>query len=246
MFHEVTARGSWRSSSFWNWPLQRWIVAELVKLSNGSIFTNLDVHSYHIRRIGKMNERTPAVLPVFSNLGEMDGDRDREPSLAFFGWDMSPARGSELCDWLAAVIRSFGIRTLQVFRHPLPANCSVSIPVETHGVMEEKAVSAILGRCRYAFHDYIPHFLGKSGLFAAYAAHQLVTILRGGVGDLPGGLRVGHHVLSLADPSTFGDSASRDGVAAALRQWYRPHDRAATATQYATAIQEAFERWQRS
>jgi hypothetical protein len=113
------------------------------------------------------------------------------------------------------------------------------VPVQFHGIAPPDGASATLRRCRYAFHDYSHEYLGKSSLFAAFAAHHLVTVMRNGVGTLPDHLKIGEHLLSLEDPSSFGDESSQEKVAAAAHRWYRAHDRATAAAHYARFIQKA-------
>lgn len=240
MFHELSSLGNWRSSSFWNWPLQQWIVARLTLLASGTVFTNREDYARQIRGWQSKKVTPVQVLPVFSNLGEpeqLPSWETNEPAMAFFGWRIPDSKAPEFIQRLRSAINALGVKKLHVFRHPLPAGTELPIPVETHEVLPPDRVSALLSACRYAFSDYNPDFLGKSGLFAAFAAHGLTTILHQGVGSLPDGIKVGKQVLSVADPQTLQNAAGYPEVANHLQTWYRHHDRRTTASVYAEAIQ---------
>lgn len=245
MFHELSSLGNWRSSSFWNWPLQQWIIARLTRLASGTVFTNREEYARQIREWQPEPAEPVQVLPVFSNLGEpeqLSSWESRESAMAFFGWPISASRVPEFFERLQAAIAALGVKKLYVFRHPLPAGFELPIPVETHEVLPPERISALLGKCRYAFSDYNPQYLGKSSLLAAFAAHGLTTILHQGVGTLPDGLEVRQHVLSVADAQSLQDAHAYQDAANQLQAWYRAHDRRITASVHAAAIKKAVSR----
>src|SRR2546430_3749215 len=93
-------------------------------------------------------------------------------------------------------------------------------------------------RARAGFTSYPVHCLGKSGVFAAYAAQGLLPIVvRTGEND--DGLVLGRtmaaasrmpHELSLEDMAQ---------IAAGAHAWYRPHNVRETASCYAIALTDA-------
>ncbi|CAN5773095.1 hypothetical protein BH11VER1_BH11VER1_10740 [soil metagenome] len=239
MFHELSSRGSWRSSSFWNWPLQQWIVSRLTRLASGTVFTNREDYARQIRAWLPKQTTPVQTLPVFSNLGEpeqLPAWETREQAMAFFGWPIPSSIASQFFQRLRTTIITLGVKKLHVFRHPLPTGFELPIPVETHQVLPPDSISAILNTCRYAFSDYNPFYLGKSSLLATFAAHGLTTILHEGMGVLPDGIKVGQQVLSAADTISLQNVAKFQEVANQLQAWYRTHDRRKTATVYADAI----------
>lgn len=237
MFHELWFRGKITNSSFWNWPLQRWGVRKLCSLAS-TITTNREIFADQLESVLPPSQSKACILPVFSNFGEpahLPNFGDRAPDMAFFGWPMPTETAFLLSKQLKSAVAQVDAKRLVVFRHPLPDGVDPGIPVETHDVLPAQVVSARLMNCRYAFSDYPPHNLGKSGLFAAYCAHGLATILEGGSGNLTDGLIGGTHVLPLLVGQSIG-AIQASSIASAALEWYRGHDLHSTAASFAEKI----------
>lgn len=238
MFHELYSRGSWRTSSFWNWPLQRWVVKELCAIAT-TVITNREASAVQLAKFRPPGKSGPKVLPVVSGFGEpshLPSYEDRAPSMAYFAWQMSQEQAAFFAPRLKAAMEQTGAAKLVVFRSPLPKAMHPDVPVESHGVLPSAEVSMRLLNCRYAFSDYLPHCLGKSSLYAAYCAHGLATVLHEGHGQLPDGLSVGQHLLSVEDRSS---SPSAMSIAEHANVWYRQHDLVHTANFYSEAIESS-------
>lgn len=222
MFHELGSRGtSWRSSSFWNWPIQQWIISRLYRTAS-AVVTNRAAYAAELLRNNPGHLQKTSVLPVSSGFGEPASLRElsrRDNAMAFFGWPMPPAKWATLRPRLLRAIELSKASKLVVFRHPLPADFDPGIPTVTHGILPPGEISAALADCRFAFSDYDPAFLGKSSLFAAYCAHGLATFLHDGAGTLEDGIIVGQHVLGLFEPVCPCES-----VASNAHAWYNLHN----------------------
>lgn len=234
MFHELSYCGSWRSSSFWNWPVQRWILKQLTRLAN-IVVTNREPYAAQIRLWQSQDSLPVQVLPVFSNFGEpsdLPSFEDREPAMAVFGWSLPAEQVRTFRRSLSDSVEKLGVTRLIVLRQALPPEALPRIPVESFGPLPHAEVAAQLRRCRFAFLDYNPQYLGKSGLLASFAAHGLAVVLRHGAGQLPDGLDVGRHVLSAETIGQLKNGATTQAIAEELNCWYRGHDLAATARAY--------------
>ena len=221
-FHEVHAMGPpWRSS-FWTSPVQRHLAARLTRLSDATA-TSLDLYAGLLRRWGP--RRDPVVLPVVSNVGEpavAPPLSARAPRLVVFGGagNRSKIYGRHLAE-LAAVCRTLGLTEVADVGPPvaLPAAAGEA-PIVRLGLLSEGEASSALLAARAGFLAYPAAFLGKSGVFAAYAAHGVAPVCT--TAALPAsGLTAGIHYL--AAEHTAGAGAALQAVADAARTWYAGH-----------------------
>jgi len=220
-FHEVYAMGPpWRSS-FWTSPVQRRLAARLTRLSDATA-TSLDLYAGLLRRRGPRRE--PVVLPVVSNVGEpavAPPLSARPPRLVVFGGagNRSKAYGRHLAQ-IAAVCRALGLREIADVGPPiaLPAAAG-GVPIVRLGLLSGGEVSAALLAARAGFLAYPAAFLGKSGVFAAYAAHGVATVCTTAAPPTSG-LTAGVHYLPAERPV---EAAGLQAVAGAARAWYAGH-----------------------
>jgi hypothetical protein len=181
MFHELYAFGPpWRSS-FWLSPVQRALARRLWKITDGAV-TNVGRYARVLRRWRPDAERGLSLMPVFSNVGEpgtLAKWSSRRAQLVVFARPdaaervYGPYRESLLQACGALEIREIidiGMRTA-----PVPSRIG-AMEVTATGRLPAAEVSAILGRARAGFLHYPSDHLGKSGVFAAYAAHGLVPV----------------------------------------------------------------------
>jgi hypothetical protein len=222
MFHELGSRGTtWRSSSFWNWPVQQWIIRRLYEVASAAV-TNRAAYAADLRRNSPDQLKSTSVLPVSSGFGEPAFLRpfsDRANFMAFFGWPMSAEKWKAVLPRLLRALDLSKASKLVVFRHPLPQDFDPGIPIVTHGILPPEEISAMLADCRFAFSDYDPAYLGKSSLFAAYCAHGLATFIHEGSGTLEDGIVVGQHVQGL-----FESTYPSESVASNAHTWYNMHN----------------------
>ncbi len=223
-FHELFAtEPPWRSA-FWLGPTQRRIAADLGNLASYWL-TNCDSAAQWLR-----TNCTPAphrVLPVYSNVGEPSPQPGpRADKVVIFG---------------GSAIRSNSYRRLgpDFWRWILEQGLSVhdiGPPIESsdydrlresgriraHGSLPADQVSEYLARARFGLLCYPPHLVAKSGVFAAYCAHGVCTVLLADRYQPHDGLQPNVHYAAgldalengTADPATLG---------AAAFAWYQPH-----------------------
>jgi hypothetical protein len=97
------------------------------------------------------------------------------------------------------------------------------VPVISKGVLPRAAVSELLQRTRFGFIAYPLDFIGKSGVFAAYAAHGVVPIVLSDKQGAFDGLQPARHFL---DGLRLGTGAGAQDLALLqdnLLRWYTSH-----------------------
>ena len=96
--------------------------------------------------------------------------------------------------------------------------------VRSLGELSAGDISQLLSRCRVGVLDYPSDVLGKSTVFAAYAAHGVVPVItrfRDGNAD---GLRDGGHFIVARERMDRTYSTKElEAVSQAVSQWYAPH-----------------------
>jgi hypothetical protein len=94
--------------------------------------------------------------------------------------------------------------------------------IHAHGKLPADQVSQHLAQARFGLLSYPPHLVGKSGVFAAYSAHGVCTILLADNYQAHDGLEPNRHYAA-------GYAALREGrndvdaIGGAAFQWYQPH-----------------------
>lgn len=242
MFHELYASGPPTSSSFWLQPLQKQLLRRLARRAD-AVLTNRAAYAAWLNAVPDRRAGEAAVLPVFSNLGELAQPpplAQCPPAMVMFasgihgGGDagLAVARAVHWC-------RRLGLQTLHLLGGAAPAMSEADgVRICHRGFLPAAEVSALLAQCRLASTSYHPEYLGKSGILAAYAAHGLAVISDGQGPELPDGLRHGHELLLASrlrdDALPAADGLQR--VADGLHAWYQGHSLAATADRYAAEL----------
>ena len=240
MFHEVAASGPVSSSAFWLLPVQRYVARRLRVLSDISI-TNCAANARELERLSDLRMRGLEILPVFSNFGEGDGmpwtQRVRRMvvfSSNFGGQVPACSFWQELADAACAV----NATEVTIIGRPVKVPPDFNCPVMQPGFLESEAVSAILATSAFGYVFHGLFLLGKSGIFAAFAAHGVVPLVQTSSASLPDGLVGGmtYHALRHARP--MGDNAAYfEQIRRNILEWYRPHNLAATAAFYAGLLE---------
>jgi hypothetical protein len=228
IFHELYATGRPWQSAFWLSPLQKQIARSILNLSSAAI-TPTDLYSKHLSewRDGRATKIT--AMPVFSGVGE-------------------PGCGSAPCQRTATAVvfglagvedRLFGIYRSEIERivsalgiekvfdvgprlSSIPRTLA-GTPVISKGVLPQRAVSELLQQARFGFLAYPLDFIGKSGVFAAYAAHGVVPIVFSDKQSSFDGLQPSRHFL---DGLRFGTRVGAEDLASIqgkLFTWYTSH-----------------------
>lgn len=178
VFHEVAAFGPpWRSS-FWLHPLQRTVARRVLRAAN-IVVTSLEQYR---RLLGALDPaKSVEVIGIPSTIGEPERvpePEHREPRLVVFGSDGVRRRAwSAYREELAAAARALDVEEIVDVGSDAGAPESIGgRRVLKLGVTAAAEISELLGRSRGGFLAYPPDFLGKSTVFAAYAAHGVVPV----------------------------------------------------------------------
>lgn len=223
VFHEVAAGGPpWRSS-FWTRPLQLRIARRIAALSD-LVTTSTEAYRRLLRRSDTM------LLPVFSTIGEptaVAGTEQRAASLVVFGGAGTRGRVWARPERVRRVCTVFEIDEIWDIGPPLAGvpgslgRCRVA----QLGTLTSSEVADHLTRARVGLLDYPPALLGKSTVYAAYAAHGVAPVCL-----------VSSSKTAADAPHLTADAASREsGAATAHRavEWYREHSLERHAALYA-------------
>jgi hypothetical protein len=235
-FHEVWATGPpWRSS-FWLTPLQRRIAGTIGDRS-GRISTSLVLYADLLRSRLSDPRREIAVRPVISAVGEPADPLPfarRESRLVLFA---GPGlRGRAYVQDATAIEAAAGALGFGEIWDVGPGNVAPSrlgaFAIRRLGALPASEVSAILSQSAAGFLSYPLGFLGKSSVFAAYAAHGVLPICSGRpiaraepAGPLPG--------VQFWPAGKAPLPADPGAIAAAARSWYEGHSLDAQAAEIA-------------
>jgi hypothetical protein len=228
IFHELYATGRPWQSSFWVSPLQKQIARSILNLSSAAI-TPTD---WYRKRLSEWRDGRPievTAMPVFSNVGEpgrSSAPRARSAAAVVFGLAGSKDRlfGIYRPD-LERIIAALSIE--KIFdvgpRSSSVPRTLAGVPVISKGVLPRAAVSELLERTRFGFIAYPLDFIGKSGVFAAYAAHGVVPIVLSDKHGAFDGLQPARHFFDGLRLGTGADAQDLALLQDNLLRWYTSH-----------------------
>jgi len=187
-------------------------------------------------------------LPCFSNIGEplhVPQWRERENSVIVFGSSGTRDRiYTHHFDALIECCRRFQFDTI-IDIGPLTDVTSETshrgdvnlqgIEIVRKGYQSPTAISRLMQTAKAGFFDNysrLPGSLGKSGVFAAYAAHGLLPVTWRPDPSEQDGLESGTHYLAVSDAQAAVSSEALQRIATAAHQWYQTHDIENSITQY--------------
>jgi hypothetical protein len=237
MFHELYAFGPpWRSS-FWLSPWQRRLASRLLKVSDSAV-TNVELYR---RRLSQWRPGVAArLLPVFSTIGEPRQPKTwsaRAAQMVVLGreevatraYDRSLGHLLRACEALHIErIIDIGPRS-----RPVPARVA-HLPVSAIGFVSSATVATILGEAKAGFIDYPSDMLGKSTVFAAYAAYGVVPVAPRRRGDEEPGLAAGQNYWPAAPDDTGRPDFA--AIASKAEAWYAAHRLDVQAREFARAL----------
>ncbi len=229
VFHELFASGPpWRSA-FWLAGVQRWIARRLAQMAD-ELWTNTAQHAAWLRGVRGTADQIH-LRPVFCNIGEPASTplaSTRRPTAVIFGSASTRQRVCSALGKCAGELQRQGINAVvEVGPGPVSQLPPMGLPHHHLGRLEPAALSALLQASRFGLLDYPAELLGKSGVFAAYAAHGCVVLNTGSSEPQSDGLKAGVTHLSLAglqNKTPFLVSAGwQDQVGQRLANWYAAH-----------------------
>ena len=223
MFHELYATGPPWTSAFWLSPVQRYVAAQLARLSS-AVVTNRAKSATWLSRY--VPAETPVcVQPVFSNVGEPEhvpGWDEREPYAVVFGSANKKRRlykalkVNHVCQ-----MRSVGVsRVLDIgSKGAAPAQLH-KLPIEEHGIQSSEAIGSIFRHARVGLLSYPVDYLTKSGIWSSYVAHGMLPLVFSLRRDTEV-VHEGSHFLRLQSDAEAVAPDEAQHVAATAYRWYQ-------------------------
>lgn len=236
MFHELYATGRPWQSAFWLGPLQRH-VAHAVARESAARMTNRQSYARWLDSRAEPRASVTAHLPVFSNVGEPVDSPDwnrREPRLVIWsGGAHKRAFYARRGDDLRALCSTLKVRQIV----DIGATSGLA-PAQVPGVEFREAgllavdeLSRLLSGSRYGLLlGYPAAYLAKSGIYAAYCAHGLLTFLADERPAVEDDLAPDRDFFSIESPPAEGRLAA---ISEAMRVRYAAHDSTAHAARIA-------------
>jgi glycosyltransferase involved in cell wall biosynthesis len=236
MFHELFAFGPpWRSS-FWTSPLQRRLTTRLAGMSDHCV-TNIRRFARYLESRLAANSQRVSVLPVFSNVGEFyqHGRRRNNEMVIFGGAGWREAAYVNSKDALIEICRALNIDQIHDIGPRLSARFELPARIEWHGPLPASEVGEVMRNARFGFFTYPTPYLGKSGIFAAYASHGLVPITVDENDETnEDQLQINDHFLTCGSLPRNTDGVST--IEEQVHAWYAKHRLAVQAQKYADML----------
>ena len=224
IFHELYATGHVRNSSFWLSRAQRYVTSELWGLCDHGLTTN-DAYFRQLAAWRRAKQSRLTVLPVSSNVGEPDAAvplLNRPLQMAVFGGAGVEEVVYKVIDQPAAIANALGIESvidIGLRGTSVPPRLGRAV-VNSVGRLSRCSVSRHLLACRYGLLNYDVGRLGKSSVFAAYAAHGVVPICIGSHAAPTDELEEGRHFLRWPFDRPPADLSE---IQVNLLRWYQNH-----------------------
>jgi hypothetical protein len=228
ILHELYATGRPWHSSFWLCPFQKRIARNVLNLSSAAI-TPTDLYRKRLSEWRDGSAIKITAMPVFSGVGEPGCGSPpcaRTPTAVVFGLAGVEDRlfGTYRPE-MERIISALGIEKIfdvgpRLFSIP---RTLAGVPVISKGALPQQAVSELLHNARFGFLAYPLDFVGKSGVFAAYAAHGAVPIVLSDKQGAFDGLQPSRHFL---DGLRLGKGVGAEDLASIqckLFAWYTSH-----------------------
>ncbi len=243
IFHELYATSNlpW-SSQFWTSPLQQKIARDLVQLCDQAITSN-QIFANRIQEFSPHHIDKTSIWPVISNIEEPNillPLEQRQPWLVTFG-NASLRRliYTDCLDQLTDICHQLGIQEI----YDIGANSKdvikniPQVKVNSMGILPSSKISEILSLAKVGFIKYPARYAGKSGIFAAYCAHQLLSVFNTeNVGGNQDEIELGKHYWSIKNGKTI-DIDFAQAIASNAQQWYKKHDLSALTSSIADLLQ---------
>jgi hypothetical protein len=223
-FHELYAFGPPWGSAFWLSPVQRHIARRLAEMSDFWI-TNRESSALWLRQFA--GDKPHAVLPVFSNVGEIaEYTSARAKKIVVFGsaalrLSTYRAAGEALFSWASEQ----GLELHDIGPAITDPAISASLKragVIEHGRLELREVSNQLADAAFGIVAYPVDYVAKSGVFAAYCAHGVCPILISKNYVPSDGLMAGIHYLAGLPLGAIQHSIVKN-IGSTAWNWYQPH-----------------------
>lgn len=175
VFHELSAGGPPWKREFYTWPFQRAAWTQIARLSD-RVFTSTLFKAQQLERVCRL----VSLYPIFSSVGEplnVPPLHKRRNRALLFGLSGLRARMISSPEFVAAV-RALDLKEVLEVNGDHRAFCSLpGLKWTSTPPMSPDELDAELLDSRAGLLLYPPALLTKSGTFAAYAAHGMLTVV---------------------------------------------------------------------
>lgn len=241
-FHELFAVGAPWKSAFWLSPVQAEIARRVARHSD-VVLTNTRHHASWLEGARRPGEPVE-VWPVFATVGEpavpagaalrLGLGPPRAPHALLFGSGSTRARVAQVLrrrSGVAGSLKALGVESiLEIGSGESQLGAGLDgLPSHFLGRLEQPRLHELLSQARFGLLEYPDKLLGKSSVFAAYAAHGVAAVnlaMSAGPADEAGdGAVAGRQFIALptgrpAQPQALTEIAR---VATRARRWYDGH-----------------------
>ncbi|MGB5961560.1 MAG: glycosyltransferase family 1 protein, partial [Coleofasciculaceae cyanobacterium] len=240
MFHEVYACGfpPW-NSSFWLSPLQKRLASQLAQLSD-SCFTSRKEYATLLYKLSRGKHSQISTLPVFSNVGEQKEVlplEKRDKKIIIFG--SSAMRKNVYKKSSSELLYACKLLEIEEIIDIGPSTQLIptigSIPIIEMGQLPAPTVSKILSHSLAGFFNYIPGYLAKSTIFAAYCSHGMLPISARYNPSQLDGIEAGKQYW-IPENSRIGAALNLQAIANFAHVWYQAHQLSIQAKLFADQI----------
>jgi hypothetical protein len=228
VFHELYANGKPWQSSFWLGPLQKFVARGIWSLADCGITTN----SLYFDKLRKWRQGTGArvnLIPVPSNIGEPTSVPPLEArprrAMVFGAAGVERAVYGAHAEAFASVLDRIGItEVLDIGSRRIPPPDSLGTArVHLLGRLSADEVSRAMLSCQLGLMSYDTARLGKSTVFASYAAHGVVPVCIGFASPPADGLESGKHVICEPHGIVTLSTPDLERMQQHLLDWYGAH-----------------------
>jgi len=199
-FHELYANGPLWTSAFWLHPLQKKIVQRLFDMADKVFCSNQIVFDL-LAPLEKGGGLKRENIGLFANIPEPDrlsAWNKRANEMVVFGSTPNRKKVYELLVKYVDDLKMNGITTIvdigltEAGMFP----DAFDFPIQKMGTLSAQEITAVLQTVKYGAISYPPSLLGKSGVFAAYAACGLLVFnLTHQIDQTVDGLIIDQHFL---------------------------------------------------
>jgi hypothetical protein len=216
------------------------LAAQLIATSDACL-TSGQAFVQRIQSLSKGKHLNIPTLPVFSNIGEPEMLRplqERQRRMVVFGGS-GPRRRvyqrSLAC--LTKACQQLQIQEILDIGLPLDFPPEVEgCKVKTLGILPSQEISQILSDSYAGFFDYPLFCIEKSGIFAAYCAHQVLPVGGNYLQPSQCGVEAGQHFWQADRPISEPVTETAQAIAEHAYAWYQGHSLAAQASLFAQVL----------
>jgi len=179
-FHEISATGPFYKPVFWLGAIQKWLFKKLYEIADYSFCSN-EIANRIIQDSTRDKGKKCINIGLISNISPTEINKPwafRSSIAVVFG---SPGRRllvyQQFEKW-DNFIKENGIVSIIDIGEPLDFDFEkLKVKIVEKGVLSSSKISQILSDCQFGLLDYPVHLLGKSGVYAAYAAYGIVPVI---------------------------------------------------------------------